>query len=167
MFIRATKRKNKDGTSVRYLQLAHNVRDPETGIPQARIIHNFGREDQLDREGLARLVSSISRFLDPEVALASQAPRDMRLMSSRAMGGTFLLDSLWKNLGIEKMLLELLLRRRYSMECERVIFALVANRVLGPCSKLSACDWAALPRAGTLRLFETLDLRLLRFGGCV
>ena len=143
MFIRTTQRKNRDGTSVRYLQLAHNVRDPETGIPQARIIHNFGREDQLDREGLARLVNSISRFLDPEVALASQAPRDMRLMSSRAMGGTFLLDSLWKNLGIEKMLLELLLRRRYSMECERVIFALVANRALGPCSKLSACDWAA------------------------
>lgn len=104
MFIRTTKRKNKDGTAVRYLQLAHNVRDPETGIPQARIIHNFGREDQLDREGLARLVNSISRFLDPEVAFAGQVPRDMRLMSSRAMGGTFLLDSLWKSLGIDACL---------------------------------------------------------------
>jgi hypothetical protein len=36
----------------------------------AKVIHNFGRADTVDREALARLVSSISRFLTPEQAAA-------------------------------------------------------------------------------------------------
>jgi len=51
---------------VAYLQLAHNERHPQTGNPIAKVIHNFGRAEQVDRQALARLVSSISRFLTPE-----------------------------------------------------------------------------------------------------
>ena len=58
---------------VRYLQLAHNVRN-ERGVPVAKVIHTFGREDELDREALVRLVGSISRFLEPGQALAAGAP---------------------------------------------------------------------------------------------
>ena len=50
MYLRATKRTNKDGTTVEYYQLAHNERHPETRKPVAKIIHNFGRADQLDRQ---------------------------------------------------------------------------------------------------------------------
>ena len=50
MYLRSTKRKNKDGSVVEYFQLAHNERHPETRKPVARIIHNFGRADQLDRQ---------------------------------------------------------------------------------------------------------------------
>jgi hypothetical protein len=142
MFIRTTQRKNKDGETVRYLQLAHNVRDPETGIPRAQIIHSFGREDELDREALTRLVRSISRFLDPEVSLICQVPESMRLIGSRPLGGTWLLQKLWERLGVGKTLESLLAGRRYATACERVIFALVANRALEPSSKLSACEWA-------------------------
>jgi len=45
------------------LQLAHNQRHFEIRSPVARIIHNFGRADQVDREALRRLVASISRHL--------------------------------------------------------------------------------------------------------
>jgi hypothetical protein len=31
MYLRETKRGRTDGSEVRYLQLAHNVRDPDTG----------------------------------------------------------------------------------------------------------------------------------------
>ncbi len=65
VYLRETRRKNKDGSVVTYLQLAHNERHPETGSPVARIIHNFGRADQVDREALRRLVASISRVLEP------------------------------------------------------------------------------------------------------
>ena len=61
MYLRSTKRKNKNGTVTEYLQLAHNVRDPETNATVARIIHSFGRADQLDREALVRLARSIAR----------------------------------------------------------------------------------------------------------
>jgi hypothetical protein len=58
MYLRTTRRKNKDGSVVEYHQLAHNVRHAETGQPVAEIIHNFGRADELDREDLVRLCVS-------------------------------------------------------------------------------------------------------------
>ena len=62
MYLRETKRRNADGSVVSYLALAQNERDPGTGVPRAQIVHRFGRTDQVDREALARLVRSISRF---------------------------------------------------------------------------------------------------------
>ena len=64
MYLRTTKRKNKNGTVTEYLQLAHNVRDPETNSTVARIIHSFGRADQLDRDALVRLAHSIAGASD-------------------------------------------------------------------------------------------------------
>jgi hypothetical protein len=49
MFLRETRRKNHDGSVVSYLQLAHNERHPVSGNPVAKVIHNFGRADQVDR----------------------------------------------------------------------------------------------------------------------
>jgi hypothetical protein len=67
MYLRTTRRKNKDGSVVEYYQLAHNVRHAETGRPVAEIIHNFGRADELDRDGLVRLCKSIARVCGVEV----------------------------------------------------------------------------------------------------
>lgn len=52
MYLRSTKRKNKNGTVTEYLQFARNERNPETSFTVARIVHSFGRADQLDREVL-------------------------------------------------------------------------------------------------------------------
>jgi hypothetical protein len=62
VYLRESSRRNKDGSKVTYLQLAHNERHPVTGSPVAKVIHNFGRKDKVDKEALARLVSSISRI---------------------------------------------------------------------------------------------------------
>ena len=67
MYLRTTKRKNKDGSVVTYYHLAYNVRHPETNQPTPRIIHNFGRADQLDRQQLVRLCSSIARVCELKV----------------------------------------------------------------------------------------------------
>ena len=66
MYMRRTKRTNKDGSTVSYLQLAHNERHPVTGNPVAKVIWNFGREDSVDKDALRRLMQSIARVLDPE-----------------------------------------------------------------------------------------------------
>jgi len=71
MYIRTIKRKNKDGSIVEYVQLAHNVRHPQKGYPKAEVVYSFGRREQLDIEALQRLVSSISRFFSPEEQLVS------------------------------------------------------------------------------------------------
>jgi len=61
MYLRTTRRKNKDGSIVEYYQLAHNERHPDIRKPVARIIHSFGRADELDRDQLVRLCNSIAR----------------------------------------------------------------------------------------------------------
>jgi len=73
MYVRTIHRKNKDGSSVEYVQLAHNAWNPEKGFAQAEVIYSFGRKDQLDIEAIKRLVNSLCRFLDPEDALTLQA----------------------------------------------------------------------------------------------
>ena len=144
MYLRETKRRNKDGSTVSYLQLAHNERHPETGSPVAKVIHNFGRADHVDREALARLVSSISRFLEPAEAIAATSGSEVEVVDSRRFGGAYVLRALWERLGVADALMRIGNGRRLSSDVvEQVLFALVANRCLEPGSKLAATHWAA------------------------
>jgi hypothetical protein len=145
MYLRETKRRNADGSSVSYLALAQNERDRATGVPRAQIIHRFGRTDQVDRDALARLVRSISRFLDPADAAAASAGGEVRVLDSRAMGASWLADRLWERLGIGEAIIAAAGGRRLEAEAvERTIFAMVANRLsVKPLSKLAGCDWVA------------------------
>lgn len=142
MYLRETRRTNKDGSVVSYLQLAHNERHRVTGSPVAKVIHNFGRADKVDREALARLVSSISRFLEPGQAVVAVGGSEVDIIDSRRFGGAYVLDELWHRLGIASALMDAAGSRRLSGEvAERVLFALVAQRCLEPASKLACVSW--------------------------
>jgi hypothetical protein len=142
MYLRETRRKNRDGSVVSYLQLAHNERNPETGNPTAKVIHNFGRADKVDRDALSRLVSSISRFLTPEQAASAAAGGEVEIIDSRRLGGAWTLDRVWERLGIGAAIRRAAAERRLDGHgVERVIFALVAQRALEPASKLAATGW--------------------------
>ena len=144
MYLRESRRTNRDGSVVRYLQLAHNERHPETGSPVAKVIHSFGRAEQVDRAALARLVSSISRFLTPEEAVAAATGMDVEVLESRRLGGTWTLDRVWERLGIGAAIRKAAEGRRLDGEAvERVVFALVAQRALEPGSKLAGTTWVA------------------------
>jgi len=145
MYLRETRRRNVDGSTVSYLALAQNERDPATGVSRARIIHRFGRADQVDRDGLARLVRSISRFLDPADAVAATTSGEVSILDSRPMGSPWLADRLWERLGIGQVIIEAAGGRRLEAQAvERAIFAMVANRMsVKPLSKLAGCGWVA------------------------
>ena len=143
MYLRETRRTNKDGTVVSYLQLAHNERHPVSGSPVAKVIHNFGRADKVDREALRRLVSSISRFLEPGEAVAATEGSEVEIVDARRFGGAYVLDELWHRLGIARALQGAARDRRLDGEvAERILFALVAQRCLEPASKLACVSWA-------------------------
>ena len=55
MYVRTTQQRRMDGRVVRYLQLAESYRN-ESGQTVARVISHLGREDEVDRAGLERLV---------------------------------------------------------------------------------------------------------------
>jgi hypothetical protein len=143
VYLRESRRRNKDGTVVSYLQLAHNERHPRTGSPVARVIHNFGRADLVDQEALRRLVASISRFLGPEQAVAAAAG-EVEVLDARQMGGAWVLDRLWERLEISAAIRKAAAGRRLDGQAaERVIFTLAAQRALEPASKLAATRWVA------------------------
>ena len=145
MYLRTTQRRNKDGSVVRYVQLAHNRR--VEGITQAEVLLNLGREDGLDRDGLARLVASINRYLGEPAptgvpaGVAVLVGDGLRVTESRPMGTAYLLDGLWRQLGVDTALRKVLGPRRFTTDVERVLFALVANRAIDPVSKLAAAEW--------------------------
>ena len=142
MYLRSTPRRNKDGSEVRYLQLAHNVWDPAAKRSKVQVIYNFGREEPATREALERLVASVTRHLEPGKARAIAAEA-LEFAESRPLGGTHVLDALWERLGIGPAMRALLKNRRLDRSAERVLFALVANRALAPSSKLAAARWAS------------------------
>ncbi|MDR5694903.1 MAG: IS1634 family transposase [Armatimonadota bacterium] len=166
MFVRVVTSKG-----VRYAQLAHNIRDPKTGMPRARVLYQFGRVDQLDLDALRRLIRSIARFLPPDEQVQIHKEIGIKwpftYLGSRKLGGTWLLDGLWRRLQIQKTLQRLLKERHYQTPVERLIFAQVANRALAPSSKLALEHWVAeevyidqLPQVEVHQLYRAMDFLL-------
>ncbi|MFN2468698.1 MAG: IS1634 family transposase [Gaiellaceae bacterium] len=142
MYLRRTQRRRKDGSTVGYLQLAHNRR--VGGVTTAEVLLSLGREDELDVDGLRRLARSIARYTDGEPPdAAGAAGEELEVVDSRPFGGAFVLDVLWRRLGVGEAIARGLGARRLRTDVERVLFALVANRALKPFSKLAAAEWAS------------------------
>ena len=177
MYLRTTRRKNKDGSIVEYYQLAHNDRHPDTRKPVARIIHSFGRADELDRDQLVRLCNSIARVcglkvIDPlndsedtqhkgPLALSN----DLKLIRTFSFGCVLAIEALWERLGIGKELRDICKAKKINVPYERALLAMVANRLCEPESKLGVWDrWLSkvyLPSCDSLKLeqmYEAMDL---------
>lgn len=171
MYIRRVKRKNKDGSEVAYIQLAHNEWDSEKQYSKAHVIYSFGREDQLDLAVLERLADSVNRFLGPKRALKSKAQiekaTDFVFKAAKNLGGSWALDQLWSNLGLDQVIKEILSKRNFSIDIERNLFTMVANRALNPSSKLAIENWVAnkthipgVEEVNRHNLYRTMDFLL-------
>ena len=147
MYIRQVSRKNKDGSTVTYVQLAHNQRG-KGGVSSAEVLFNFGRKDQLDVEALRRLASSIERFLGSDGSQGAQGKEEagegaFRVIESRTMGTAWLLHGLWKHLRIDQALRGQATKRGQGLDPTGAIFAMVANRALDPSSKHAIPEWVS------------------------
>lgn len=144
MYVRTIKRKNKDGSTVEYIQLAHNVWNKEKGFAQAQVIYSFGRRENLDINAIKRLVNSLCRFIDSSDALQLKSQsNDLKFIKTRPTGGAYLLRELWNRLNIGMRLKTALKDRSFTAPIEEALFAMVANRALAPSSKLAIEQWAA------------------------
>ncbi len=149
MFVKTATRRNRDGSAVRYLQLAHNEWDPVAKTSRTKVVYSFGRAEDLDKAAVERLIGALTRLLGthsgeagPATVRAGGTP-GLEFVESRPLGGAWVLDALWSRLGIDKLLRGLLTGTRRDVSVERVLFALVANRALAPSSKLAATGWIA------------------------
>lgn len=177
MYLRTTKRKNKDGSVVKYYQLAHNERHPVTRKPVAKIIHNFGRTDQLDREELVRLCRSIARVsgltvvdpyktdqLDTDTADTYLGP-GLKIESTVSFGTVLAIETLWERIGLRRTFCDIARANNLPQEYERALLAMTANRLCSPESKLGVwghwLDTVYMPSCGDLKLghmYEAMDM---------
>ena len=166
MYLRTTQRRNKDGSVVRYLALAENVRNPEKGYVEARVVHNFGRADRLDRSALERLVDSIRRVLDDDKAGgASVATSGIDIEGVFELGVVHVVQGLWDQLGIGTAIREKVTQKKLKAPHEAALLAMVVQRLDRPGSKLSCherwLDRVWLPGARDLslsQLYRALDI---------
>ena len=169
MYLRTTQRRNKDGSIVRYYALAENVRHPEKGHVEAKVVHSFGRADRLDRAALERLVRSIRRVLDAE---AGEAPvgargreRAIEIEASFDLGVVHVVEQLWTRLGIGAAIAGQLAADERRAPHAAALLAMTAQRLARPGSKLACHErWLErvwLPEAGSLaldQLYRALDI---------
>lgn len=172
MYVRTTTRRNKDGSTVRYLQLAESVWDAGHQRSQTRVLYNLGREDALDAEALRRLARSLLRVASPEELerlqelqdASSQAPR-LRLEWAKEYGGVHVLHALWRELGLGGEIARACAERPSASALSEAAFLLVANRALAPESKLGLYErwmeeihWPAAEEVALHHLYLALDL---------
>jgi transposase len=136
MYLRETKRRNADGSIVRYFQLAENTWDAARGCAVAKVVHNFGRADDVDREALRRLAASILRVCEDPSTRKLNGEDGVTVRDAWPYGGVYVLDQLWREVGVDKVLARCAKKRETKQPFERALFAMVANRALQPYSKL-------------------------------
>src|SRR5690348_4454331 len=162
MYLRTTQRRNKDGSVVRYYALAENVRHPEKGYVEAKVVHSFGRADRLDRAALERLVASIRRILedagDEAGARAGSSVGGIAIEAAFGLGVVHVAAALWTKLGIGEAIQARIAEERLQAPHAAALLAMVAQRLDRPGSKL-ACherwlDRVWLPEARDLGLHQ-------------
>jgi hypothetical protein len=175
MYLRTTKRRNKDGSVVTYYQLAHNLWNAENKQSFTRVIHNFGRADQLDRKQLVRLCKSIARVCDIQVTDPLESvnarsdspglPENLQLVRTQELGAVVVIESLWERLGIGSILREIMQQSGCQVPYERALLAMTANRLCEPESKLGVWErWLEkvyLPSCQELKrhqMYEAMDV---------
>src|SRR5271166_5788911 len=167
MYLRMTQRRNRDGSTVAYYALAENAWNAAAKRAEARVVHHFGRADQLDRAALQRLVNSINRVLDQGEAVTTSTPElpPIEIEHVFELGVVLAAGGLWEDLGIGAAIRRCIAAGELTAPHEAALFAMAANRLDAPGSKLACAarwlpDVAFLPDAAGLavdQLYRALD----------
>jgi Transposase DDE domain len=170
MYLRITERRNRDGSTVAYYALAENTWNAAAKRAEARVVHNFGRADEVDRDGLKRLIKSINRVLEAGDAVAdgSAALPEIEIERVFELGVVLAARQLWEDLGIGAAIRRCAEEAGLTAPHETALFAMAAQRLEQPGSKLAcATNWlpdvAFLPEADGLsvdQLYRALDFLL-------
>jgi transposase len=173
MYLRTTRQRRKHGFDAIYYQLAENYYRKDKRRSETRIIYNFGRADQVDPEALRRLAQSILRVTnDDRIDLpARKFPPEVGIDDIEHVytyGVLYAAHALWEELGIGPLLRNLMEQHGCAAPHDTALFALTANRLARPASKLACYErWLAedvyWPEAQSLaleHLYRAMDFLL-------
>lgn len=159
MFIRIDRKRLKDGTERSYVCLAHNVwEEGPVGKPKRAkpiIFAKLGAEEDLDIDMVRSARDAFDRYLQrrleregrrAEVVQSAAAEKQpvagaLKVLASREFGLRVIVEAVWKQLGLDVRLSRLARRHEITFDFERVVFAMVLNRLVDPQSKRACNDW--------------------------
>lgn len=182
MFLRRETKVLSGSNPVTYAVIAHNVREklPDGSSRTKPVVFaRLGREDELDEAAVRGMVGALERYYrqrfgdgnaEPEAvvqAATTMRAREpqLRILASRAFGMRVIVEHAWKQLGFHKALRSVARKHAVTFPLERVVFAMVLNRLVDPSSKRACNEWIAneawFPEADGLdvqHFYRALDL---------
>lgn len=146
----------KDAT---YLSIAHNIVEDAPAGKRAKpiVFANLWPEDEISGEMASSMAKAFERYAAKRLAeakgeapartLANTAARTraastaFRILATKELGMRLLVEAVWKDLGLDRALAGFAASRRFEFPLERLVFAMVLNRLVDPKSKLACNDW--------------------------
>ena len=128
----------KKSGKYQYLQIVENRKIKGKVIQ--RVIATVGRMDQLQAKGqIETLIRSLSRYSE-KVLLILSGKSDVNA-SAKKIGPALIFERLWNELGIEKVIKNLLADRKFEFDVERALFLTVLHRLFPSGSDRSCEKW--------------------------
>lgn len=128
----------KKSGKYQYVQIVENRK--VKGKVVQRVLVTLGRLDQLhDKDRIETLIRSLSRFSE-KVLLVLSGKSDVNA-SAMKIGPSLVFDRIWDELGIGKVIRDLLSGRKFEFDVERAIFLTVLHRLFGSGSDRSCDKW--------------------------
>src|SRR3954463_13612617 len=125
-----------------YLQIVENRW--EDGRTRQRVVATLGRLDQLQQDGrLDALLASGARLSQSVLLLSAHAQGQLPTITTRRIGPALIFQRLWQQTGCQRVLEQLLDKRRFEFDIERAIFLTVLHRLFASGSDRAADKWRA------------------------
>ena len=164
MYVRRNRKKRADGTIRIEAMLAHNVRVRDVSgksVSKPMVLARLGNEDDIDLGAIDEVMSALARYrakranelaaegksetaMEEAVALQRHVQPmagGLRVLLSRQLGVRLVVERVWRELRLDEVFSELEAQFCRTVPLERVVFAMVVNRLVDPLSKLSCNDW--------------------------
>jgi transposase len=128
----------KKSGKYQYLQIVENRREGAKTIQH--VIATIGRMDKLHARGnIETLVRSLSRFSEKVLLILSG--KSQLNASAKKIAPSLIFERLWKELGIKKVIENLLSSRKFEFDVERAIFLTVLHRLFTSGSDRCCDKW--------------------------
>lgn len=128
----------KKSGNYQYLQIVENRKIKGKVIQ--RVIVTLGRMDQLkQKDRIETLIRSLARFSEKVLLILSG--KSNVSATAKKIGPALIFERLWKELGIKKVISNLLLERKFEFDAERARFLTVLHRLFISGSDRSCEKW--------------------------
>jgi transposase len=123
-----------------YLQIVHNERSG--GRVKQRVIATLGRLDRLRESGqLDAMLASCAKFSEHAAVISAVREKSVQPQATLHIGPPLVFERIWQQLGVPKILQEMLRGRKFEFPVERVIFMTVLHRLMVTGSDRAAERW--------------------------